>query len=128
MAKKADMDMQKLGSYAFLFGVVIAVVAGIAAAFTGQVGGAAISLILVILGIIVGFLNINDKETVPFLVCAIALMTMGAGSYFLVIDNIIKGLGTLIALIVSNIAVFVSPAAVIVALKGIYSLAKQPTM
>lgn len=118
-------DMQKIGSWAFLLGVVISVIAGLVAALSGIASGttAIIAFVLVILGILVGLLNIKDKEITNFLVAAIALIVGGTAA-FAAIDNIIPTLGTLIDTIVNFIAVFVTPAAIIVALKAVWSLGK----
>ena len=66
---------QTIGSWAFILGVLIAIIAGLAAAMVVEYA-AMITLVLIILGLIVGFLNINDKETQPFLVATIALMAV----------------------------------------------------
>ena len=83
-----------------------------------------LTLLLVILGLIVGFLNITEKETTPFLVAAAALMLTGTSVGTLNSIDLGVSLGKYLAGIVSQIAVFVAPAAVVVALKAIQSLAK----
>ncbi|MBM3303598.1 MAG: hypothetical protein FJY76_00745, partial [Candidatus Aenigmarchaeota archaeon] len=67
------MVSQKVGGWAFILGVVIAILAGLASTFAAMYSGYVL-LVLVILGLIVGFLNIKDKEVVNFLIVAIALM------------------------------------------------------
>lgn len=117
------MDMEKVGEYAFLAGVIIAVLAGVAAG--AVVAYAAwITLALVVLGIIVGLLNVSEKETQPFLVAAIALMVTGTIAAFVSIDTVLPPLGSIVAGVVGQIAVFVAPAAVIVALKAVWDLGK----
>jgi hypothetical protein len=115
---------EKIGSWAFILGVIIAIIAGLAGgavvAYTGT-----ITLILVILGLIVGFLNIGEKDTGAFLVAAIALMVIGTAN-LATIDTIIPSLGTVIQAVVRYIAIFVAPAALVVALKAIYNLASKP--
>ena len=117
------MDMAKAGEWAFIAGVVIAIIAGAAAASVAAYAPN-ITLALVVLGLIVGFLNISEKETTPFLVAAIALIVAGT-AVFTPLDQIVLGLGSIINGIVMNIAVFVTPAAILVALKGIWSMAKK---
>lgn len=110
------------GEYAYLLAIVIAVLAGIAAVFGAS--HAVIPLLLVILGIVVGFLNISEKEMSAFLIAAVALVvasTVGFG----VLDGIIPNLGTLIDAIVSNIAVFAAPAAIISAVKTVHGVASR---
>ena len=124
------MASQQIGSYAFLIGAAIALIAGIIAGLgqaellTGIEGW--IPLVLIILGVVVGFLNIKDKNMNEFLIASIALIalagTAGGLSY---IDSAIPPFGTLLVAIVQNIAVFVAPATVIVALKAIKSMASE---
>jgi len=115
----------KYGDLAFTIGVIIALLAGIAAVAVGinsQTAGI-IGLVLVILGLIVGFMNVKEKETVPFLVAAVALMlTSGVGWAYL---NSILSIGTYVQAILGYIGIFVAPAAVIVALKSVFALAKS---
>ncbi|MFH1256447.1 MAG: hypothetical protein V1494_04080 [Candidatus Diapherotrites archaeon] len=116
-------EMQKIGAYAFIAGVILAIIIGIfsssVAAYAGIIG-----LILVILGLIVGFANIKDKETTAFLIAAIALMLVGAANLSS-LDTVLNGLGTALAGIVLAIQFFVAPAALIIALKSIWSMAKE---
>ena len=56
-----------IGFIAFVIGLIIAIIAGIVAPESGT-----IIIILVILGIIIGFLNISSKEIVPLLLAVIA--------------------------------------------------------
>ena len=108
----------KLGQWAFIIGVLLAIVVGVFAANLQNVIGT-LSLILVLLGLVVGFLNITEKETTPFLVAAAALMLTATSVDTLNKIDLGVRLGLYLAGIVSQIAVFVAPAAVIVALKSI---------
>lgn len=116
------MKMEKVGELAFLACVVIAILAGLVA------GTAAtnpwILVLLVVLGLVVGFLNVSEKETTPFLVAAAALIIAGTAS-FSPIDSVVPGLGAALDNILNYIAVFVAPAAVLVALKAVYVLASK---
>lgn len=111
----------KIGEWAFLVSIVIAVLAGLASA-TGAIAAwsGGITALLVILGIIVGFLNISEKETTAFLVAAIALVAAGTASF-----SAIGAVGSVIDSILGFIGNFVAPAAVIVALKAVYALGKS---
>lgn len=121
---KMPKDTTQIGGYAFLLGAIIAILAGLAAGAGVQMAtyGAWITLVLVILGLIVGFLNIGDKETTPFLIAAIALIVLGSarlGS----IDVAIAPIGSVLQSMVTMIAVFVAPAALIVSLKAVWNFA-----
>lgn len=119
------MEMfEKLGEYAFLACIIIAVIAGIAAG-VGDFSTAWVALGLVVLGVIVGFTTITEKEITPFLLAAIALTVASSGGWFLVINEAVTKLGTVINAIVFNITAFVAPAAIILATKTVYELAKK---
>ena len=117
---------QKIGSWAFIIGVVIAVVTGIAIGLMPAVSGETwvnyVPLILVILGLIVGFLNIGDKEVMPFLIASVALVMVGTVAEL----NTIPVFGVMLAKIVNYIAVFAAPAALVVAILEFYRLAATP--
>lgn len=119
MAEKADDTMQKIGGWAFIIGIVIAVLAGLVLPTNQWV-----ILVLAILGLIVGFLNVTAKESTPFLVAAIALVL--STNIFDAI--VVKALGagtvtTAVSTILENVGIFVAPAAVLVALRAIFALA-----
>lgn len=116
--KPQGRALSVIGAIAFFVGMILAVAGGIFAQ-----GNGSIILILVILGIIVGFLNITSKEVVPFLVAAIALVVVGNGG-FASLDTIILGLGKALDGIVGYIGTFMIPAAIINAVKVVWQLAK----
>ncbi|MEM7827074.1 MAG: hypothetical protein QXQ40_02520 [Candidatus Aenigmatarchaeota archaeon] len=107
------MKTEKIGELAFIACVVIAIIAGIAAPSNGT----ALAL-LVVLGIIVGFVNITEKEVTSFLIAAIALLVAGTVGL-----SLIPVVGSMLDNILDYIGAFVAPAAIIVSLKAIYSLA-----
>ncbi|MBI2076510.1 MAG: hypothetical protein HYT72_04655 [Candidatus Aenigmarchaeota archaeon] len=118
------MANQKAGEYAFLVGVVVAVLAALgsfAKALDVATAGW-VSALLVVLGIVVGVLNVKDKESQPFLVAAIALLVAGTAS-FAALNTAVANVGTLLDTVVKNLAVLVAPAAVITAVKATWSLA-----
>ena len=119
------MPYEKIGNWAFILGVIIAIISGIAGGAVTDYAGW-IVLALVILGLIVGFLNISQKEVNDFLIAAIALMAVGTAAQLVSIDRVIPLLGTVIQSMVGYVAVFVAPAALVVSLKAIYNLASRP--
>lgn len=118
------MDKAKIGNWAFILGVILAILGG---ALGGYLSAYApwITLLLVILGLIVGFLNISQKETMEFLIAAIALVVVGTAAQLSTIDSVVPLLGSMIQAMVANVAVFVTPAALVVSLKAVYSLSKS---
>lgn len=122
-------DQAKYGQWAFLGGVVIAIIVGLASSFLG--GSLPIVLgVLGLLGLIVGLLNISEKEVTPFLIATIALLAVP--SALAPIESLLTasagGVGTsavgVLTGFLSAIAVFISPAAFVVALKAIYQMAQ----
>lgn len=113
---------KKFGEWAFLIGVIIAVAIGLfSTKLSANVSGWLI-LLLVLAGLVVGLLNISAKESTSFLVASAALLiTSTAGDTLIKIPTI----GIYMTNIVKQIGVFVTPAAIIVALKSIQSLAKD---
>lgn len=103
-----------LGSWAFLLGVILALVLG----FLGSLGPTWV-YVLVFVGLVVGLLNIADNEVQPFLWSGIALIiasALGQG----VTQQVPRLYGVLQALL----AIFV-PATIIVAIKNVFALAKN---
>ena len=114
----------RIGHYAFILGVFIALVMGAAVAFGMALGDAAgyVAALLVVLGLVIGFLNIGQKEVNDFLIAAIALGAVGFANL-----TTIPVIGSLLATILQYVTVFVFPAALVVALKAVYVLASKPT-
>ena len=109
------MDMEKVGRYLFLAGLVISVLAGLFdMGFYGGTG-------LFVLGIIVGVLNVTGKEVQKFLLATIALMLVGASLNML---SALPG-GGFVAIVISHFTVFVAGGALIVALKEVYGVTKS---
>lgn len=107
----------KIGHYSFLAGIILALIAGLLA---NMVDASMVTLVLVVLGLIVGFLNVTAKETTEFLVASVALMMVGSAQL-----DIIPLVGGYIQTTLSYLVVFVAPAAIIVALKAIKALASS---
>ncbi len=108
--------VSSIGPWAFILGLVLAILAGFV-----TMPDSTIVLVLAVLGIIVGVLNVTDKEVVPFLVSALTFM-LAASSLTVVFDAV--GIGQLDN-VLSYIGVFVAPASAIVALKALYGITKE---
>ena len=123
---EVDLKMaSKLGQWAFIIGVVLAMVIGLFSAKIAASTLGTLTLVLVLLGLVAGFLNVTEKETTPFLVAAAALMLTATSVGALQSIDLGVNLGDYLAGVVTQIGVFVAPAAVIVSLKAIYSLARD---
>lgn len=112
MAKSSSGSM--IGKWAFLIGVVIAIIVGV-----GLYTSPALLTILVVIGLIIGLLNVTSGEAYQFMTSGVVLIiasALGAAS----IGAIPAVSGILNALL----AVFV-PATVIVAIRNVFSLARN---
>ena len=111
---------QKIGSWAFIIGVVIAIIAGLLG--TSVFAGAAswIPVLFIVLGVIIGFLNISDKEAQHFLVAVIALLAASGVNW-----GVVPAIGTYLGDIFLNIAALMAPAGIIVGLKSVWSMASS---
>ena len=107
----------RIGHWAFIVGIILAVFAGLVPEWQTVT----IMATLAVLGLIVGVLNITARETTEFLIATMTLLIVGtAGSspaWELVSPKIL--------FILANIVFFVAPAALIVALKAIWALAQD---
>ena len=116
---------QKIGHYSFIGGVIIAVVLGLVPAATLGTAAAWLASLLVVLGLVVGFLNVTGKETKEFMMVAVVLIIAafaGGASEKLASVNTI---GPYLASIFSQILLFVVPATIVVGLKDIWSLGQN---
>ncbi len=115
---------RQIGNYSFVVGVIIAVVLGLA---SQKLGGAAVWLwsLLVVLGLVVGILNISGKETKEFLFVTVALVLVAfAGSNQVESWKDVQIIGPYLKGVFDSILAFVVPASVVVALKNVWNLAK----
>lgn len=109
-----------IGQAAFFVGFILAIIGGI---WWRDSGG--FTLALIILGIIVSLLNITAKEVVIVLVAAIALIVTSTGEPFKALNDIIGSLGTGLDGIVSYLAVFMVPVAVISAVRAVIAVGRR---
>lgn len=104
-----------LGAWAFLLGVILAFLLGLFA-----IGETWMTTVLVVLGVIVGLLNVGVKESEKFLFAGVALVIVSlAGSMGL---NLVAA-SWLINITNALLVLFV-PATIVVALKTVFSVAK----
>jgi hypothetical protein len=103
----------------FIAGYVIAVITGI---WWPDHSGLIATLVL--LGLVVGFLNITGREIIPYLVAAIALVVVGNFEAFESLNLAMSGLGDKVNDIVAMLAIFTAPAAVVQAIKAGVVLAR----
>ena len=134
-----SMSLEKMAEWAFITFVMIAVIAGLAVGYmawpdsgidtaTVTSTDTLITLTMLILGVIVGLVSITAKEVTSFLMASIALIVTRVGVEVwkpLDIDWLGNGILYYFAEGMLNyIVAFVAPAAVIIAIKQVYTLAK----
>src|SRR3989344_4537331 len=110
MAKKGS----SMGSWAFIIGVIIAVLVGLLGTLSPLWLG-----ILVVLGLVVGLLNVTGSESSSFLLAAVSLVIVSAFG-----RNVLSAISAL-GSVLDAIMALVVPATVIVALKAVYGLARN---
>lgn len=101
------------GAWAFAAGYVLAIITGIFWPDSGE-----LILALVVLGLVVGALNITQAEMLPYLVAAIALVLIGSTGVFTPLNLAVDGLGEDVNLIVRMMSVFTAPAALVTAVRA----------
>lgn len=115
--------LTKVGGWSFIVGSIIAIVLGLFARLMVPQWQAILLGILSILGLLVGFFNVNASETKQYLIAAIALVLVASqGSFTL---STIPYIGVYLTNIFVTLLAFIAPATVVVALKAIYYIAKD---
>ncbi len=109
--------LSKIGFAAFIIGLIICVVCGFVSDWSQNTG---IIIALVILGLIVGFLNITAKEITLFLVATIALIVTGNAFSSLTV----LGIGEYLNRMLGLVGTLMAPAAVIAAIKALWAVGK----
>jgi len=119
LIKEKEAKMAKarnfIGSWAFLIGVILAVVLGLIPVTLTPT----FTIILVIIGIVIGLFNITEKETSSFLLTGIALII--ASSFGMVAVSSVPRLSTVLV----DLLILFVPATIIVAIKNVFVLARN---
>jgi len=103
-----------IGSWAFLIGVILAVIFALTGVFSDV-----IMWVLVIIGIIVGFLNIADEESEPFLISGAVLIIASA------FGRDVVGINEWFRRILDAMLLIFVPATIIVAIRNVFTLARR---
>jgi len=131
------MEMEKITRWAYIAFVVIAIVMGLVVGYmaydadlhwanadVADINGW-VTLIMLILGIIIGLTSITEKEVTPFLIATIALIVATVANVWAPLSNIHELLYYWATAILSYIVAFAAPAAVIIAVKSVLPIAKE---
>ena len=148
--EKNDM-MLKIGTYAFLIGILIALLVGVYQAYTIEQNwnemeddgtaetelffqsdnGGPIAWVLAILGGVIGFLavwgkgTITAKETPGFLLAGIGLLVMGGVFWQFPQGFLTPWIGALFSGVSLSMAIFIAPAVGLLAIKAIWDMGKD---
>ncbi|MEE8565849.1 MAG: hypothetical protein V3S79_05640 [Candidatus Thermoplasmatota archaeon] len=122
----------KIGSWAFLIGVIIALIVGLYAAYNletnGETFGGIIAWVLAVLGAIVGLVSaygmgtITEKEVPSFLLAGIALVVMYGVFKGIELD---PWIGSLLHGVSMSLSILIAPAVGILAIKAIWDIGKE---
>ena len=137
------MSLERIAQYAFLGFVMISVLAGLAIGYLAYAASdhwnapsvsdanGWVTLIMLILGIIVGLVSITTKEVAPFLISTVALMVTRVGlgtvtgDVWKPLERVHELLYYWATAILNYIVAFAAPAAVIIAIRQVYILARM---
>jgi hypothetical protein len=133
------MNMEEIARWAFIGFVVIAIIAGLAIGYMAysadyhwadegvRSANGWVILIMLILGIIIGITSITAKEVTPFLIATIALVVAAAADVWSGFNSVemLQLLYYWATAILDYIVAFAAPAAVIIAIKSVFAMAKE---
>ncbi|MEM4367245.1 MAG: hypothetical protein QW035_03910 [Candidatus Anstonellales archaeon] len=122
MAAPKNKDLlATYGPWFFVLAVLVAIVAGLL-----SLDPVLATLLMVVLGLLVGITNITSEEEMLFLVASLAFIA-GAGSLgpLFATLNTVFAFGTILANILNYFVAFAAPAAFVVALKALYRMSKD---
>ena len=114
------------GAWGFLVGIILALAVGIFSAKIGELSGT-ITGVLVILGLIVGFINVSPKDQNTFLVTAVSLVIVSfAGAEGISgIEFLNIGIGNIVSSTLGALLVMLVPATIVVAIKSLFSISQK---
>ncbi len=126
MALKAREN--SLSAWAFLIGVILAVLVGASTALipfkTLTAYSPQIYAVLVLLGVFIGFVNVTGKDSEKFMIAGTVLVVVSKFGMDSVKGSLIGiGVGSLVGSIFASLLALFVPATIIVALKTVFSIA-----
>ena len=118
-----------LGAWSFLVGVILAIIVGASTALLPipliENYGSQIYGILVILGIIIGSVNVTGKDTQTFMIAGAVLVIVSRFGMDSVTGSLVGiGIGDAVSSVFGALLVLFVPATIIVALKTVFSIAQ----
>jgi ATP synthase protein I len=111
------MTIQRIGGYAFLLGLLLSIIFALIPSINTSNW---VPIVLLVLGIIIGLLNIEDKNITLFLLASIVLIATSATPL-----NTLPIVGSFLQKLILNFVNFVMPAALIVSVVAIIRIANS---
>lgn len=126
MVDAAKKVVNKMLAYAFMTGIVVALILGLVAPVVASISPtlpAILTSVLIIAGIAVGFANITEDETRDYILYVTALVVvLSLGGSTL---GQVQYIGKYLESILGSLMTFVLPSVVIVGIRAIIKLAKD---
>jgi hypothetical protein len=130
------MKMEEISRWAYLLFIILAVVMGLVVGYMAWSAGywsdpsvadvnGWVLVIMLILGVIIGITSITTTEVTPFLIATIALVVAASANVWDPLGKIHGLLAFWATGILSYIVAFAAPAAVIIAVKAVLTMAKE---
>ena len=114
-----------IGAWAFLVGVILAIIIGLFQTNIHSISSL-FYIILVILGVLVGLLNVADRDLNTFLIASVALVIVsGLGNNTLIFVANISPILSSLSNVLSALLVMFIPATIIVALKVVFAISSN---
>ncbi|MFA6089788.1 MAG: hypothetical protein WC755_08070 [Candidatus Woesearchaeota archaeon] len=118
-----------LGAWAFLLGVILAIIIGLSASLISipvlTAYNKVIYSLLVVLGVIVGLMNVTGKDSEKFMIAGVVLVIVSKFGMDSVNASLIGiGVGSMVTSVFGALLVLFVPATIVVALKTVFSIAK----
>jgi len=114
---------KRFGHYSFVIGILLAIILGIASSARFSTGTqTALTSLLILLGVMVGILNITGKETREFLLTTAVLVIVASLSINLL--RSVAYVGFVLGDLFSAMLAFTVPAVIVVCIKNIWRLSK----
>lgn len=109
--------MKKLGAWTFVAGFVISLLIGL---FANTISSLTLT-VLVVLGLIVGFLNITENEVHGFLLSSIAFLLVASAANVAILPIF----GSTVQVMLNSLVLFIAPATLVVAIRQVFLLARD---
>jgi len=117
--------LQKIGPWAFVLGLAVAVILGLFPKTLAELGGVNANIaVLGILGIIVGLVNVTDKEIDRYILGNIGFL-VAASAFESVISALQLGAASIALIsIVQNFIYFVAPGLAVVCIREVFEVSR----